>query len=143
MRRRHKLSAPISGIIDARTSIKMADKKEAKEKALLPAETEAYLKDMWETHRLAFEAVMQRLDDPENPNNLALTEEAQIHLSAMLKVQAKIDEKCKVDDEKGSIIIKGEGKEKSIGKSEENSKGDNVEERPKERLKKKVGSRAA
>ncbi|RSL94762.1 hypothetical protein CEP52_012469 [Fusarium oligoseptatum] len=110
MRRRHKLDAPVSGIIDARTSIKMVDKKETKENHPLPAETEEELKSRWETHRLAFEAVMERLDDPENPDNATLTEEAQIHLSAMLKIQGKLNEKSQGDDEKTKDKSKDEGK---------------------------------
>ncbi|KAJ4218026.1 hypothetical protein NW759_008620 [Fusarium solani] len=117
MRRRHKLDAPISGIIDARTSIKMADKKETKEKSPIQLETDGDLKDRWETHRLVFETLMEKLNDPENPDNAALTEEAQIHLSAMLKIQAKLDEKSKSDDGKGKSEekTKEKTKEKNMG----------------------------
>ncbi|KAL6355472.1 hypothetical protein LRP88_11063 [Fusarium phalaenopsidis] len=123
MRRRHKLDAPISGIIDARTSIKMVDKKETKENTPLPAETEEDLRDRWETHRLVFETLMEKLNDPENPDNAALTEEAQIHLSSLLKIQAKLDGKSKNGDEKGQ----GKTKEKGKKKTKEESKGDDTE----------------
>ena len=39
-------------------------------------ETEDDLKDRWETHRLVFESLMEKLNDPKNPNNAAMTEEA-------------------------------------------------------------------
>ncbi|RSL52978.1 hypothetical protein CEP54_010652 [Fusarium duplospermum] len=123
MRRRHKLDAPVSGIIDARTSIKMVDKKETKETDPLPAETEEELKSRWETYRLAFEAVMERLDDPENPDNAALTEEAQVHLSAMLKIQGNLDEISRSDDEKDKKKSEMKGKDKT----NEKGKGDDTE----------------
>ncbi|UPL00388.1 hypothetical protein LCI18_011322 [Fusarium solani-melongenae] len=123
MRRRHKLNAPISGIIDARTSIKMADKKETKEKSPMQQETEDDLKDRWESHRLVFESLMEKLNDPENPDNAVMTEEAQMHLSSLLKIQTKLDEKRKNDDEMGQEKTKEKGKEKA----KEESKGDDTE----------------
>ncbi|KAI8651256.1 hypothetical protein NCS55_01369400 [Fusarium keratoplasticum] len=111
MRRRHKLDAPISGIIDARTSIKMADKKETKEKSPMQEETEDDLKDRWETHRLVFESLMEKLNDPENPDNAVMTAEAQIHLSSLLKIQTKLDEKSKKGKEKTKEESKGDDTE--------------------------------
>ncbi|KAM6506108.1 hypothetical protein FSOLCH5_014292 [Fusarium solani] len=95
----------------------MADKKETKEKSPIQLETDGDLKDRWETHRLVFETLMEKLNDPENPDNAALTEEAQIHLSAMLKIQAKLDEKSKSDDGKGKSEekTKEKTKEKNMG----------------------------
>ncbi|KAJ4328122.1 hypothetical protein N0V84_001491 [Fusarium piperis] len=92
----------------------MEEKKKTREHILLPAETKVELKARWETHRQAFETVMEKLDDPENPDNLALTQEAQIHLSAMLKVQARIDGMCKGN----RVKSREKGKGESVGKSE-------------------------
>ncbi|RMJ15455.1 hypothetical protein CDV36_004875 [Fusarium kuroshium] len=111
----------------------MVDKKETKENHPLPAETEEELKSRWETHRLAFEAVMERLDDPENPDNATLTEEAQIHLSAMLKIQGKLNEKSQGDDEKNKEKSEDKGKEKTKDKSKDEGKGDNTEGKDAER----------
>ncbi|KAJ4183421.1 hypothetical protein NW767_013587 [Fusarium falciforme] len=101
----------------------MADKKETKEKSPMQEETEDDLKDRWETHRLVFEALMQKLNDPENPDNAAMTKEAQIHLSSLLKIQAKLDEKSMNDDEVGQEKTKEKGKEKT----KEESRGDDTE----------------
>ncbi|KAJ4186706.1 hypothetical protein NW755_007437 [Fusarium falciforme] len=101
----------------------MADKKETKEKSPMQEETEDYLKDRWETHRLVFETLMEKLNDPENPDNAAMTKEAQIHLSSLLKIQTKLDEKSKNDDEMGQEKTKEKGKEKT----REESRGDDTE----------------
>lgn len=119
MRRRHKLDAPISGIIDARTSIKMVDKKETKENTPLPVETEEDLKNRWDSHRRAFETFMELLEDPANPNNASWTEQAQSHLSSLLAIQVKLNEKSESDDEKA--------KEKGEEKSKESCKGDDTD----------------
>lgn len=76
----------------------------------MKAETEDELKDRWETHRLVFKTLMEKLNDPESPNNAALTEEAQIHLSAMLRIKEKLNEMSKNDDEKGKEKTKEESK---------------------------------
>ncbi|KAJ4172331.1 hypothetical protein NW754_002523 [Fusarium falciforme] len=99
------------------------DKKETKEKSPMQEETEDYLKDRWETHRLVFETLMEKLNDPENPDNAAMTKEAQIHLSSLLKIQTKLDEKSKNDDEMGQEKTKEKGKEKT----REESRGDDTE----------------
>lgn len=119
MRRRHKLDAPISGIIDARTSIKMVEKKETREDVSLLVETQEDLKNRWESHRRAFETYMELLEDPANPNNASWTEQAQSHLSSLLAIQVKLNEKSESDDKKG----KGKGEEKT----KESCKGEDTD----------------
>lgn len=74
-------------------------------------ETEDDLKDRWETHRLVFESLMEKLNDPENPDNAVMTAEAQIHLSSLLKIQTKLDEKSKKGKEKTKEESKGDDTE--------------------------------
>ncbi|KAI8711505.1 hypothetical protein NCS52_01414300 [Fusarium sp. LHS14.1] len=117
MRRRHKLDAPISGIINARTSIKMVDKKDTKETTPLPNETEEDLKNRWDIHRRGFETFLELLENPANTNNASWTEQAQSHLSSLLAIQVKLHEKSESDDKRGEE--KGEEKTKESYKGED------------------------